>query len=125
MKLFFPAIVRGSLFNDRRDLPRYTSDQLKVATVRAACMYNDHSLISLQRNRFRSGNGQRHYRVEEYPLQFGASVHRIGDRKELCQLSLKPKPGSCMSAFRYGDEVLILVVHINGKVESIKFTPTP
>jgi hypothetical protein len=120
-RLYYPAVIKASTLHDKVYLPRHTSEAIENATVKAACMFNNHSLVTVQRTNFSFDNIERHYRLVEYPLRFGA-VHQLGDPVLLCKLSVSPADGDEVRAVPHGEDILVFVVHVDGRYEVVRFT---
>jgi len=121
-RLYYPAVIKASTLNeDKVYLSRHTSEAIENATVKAACMYNNHSLVTVQRTNFSIDNMQRHYRLVEYPLRFGA-VHQLGDPVLICKLSISPADGDEVRVVPHGEDILVFVVHVDGRYEVVRFT---
>lgn len=112
-------MIKASTLDDRHYLPRHVSKMMEEADVKAVSMYNNHSLITVQRSK---GRFKFHHRLlVEYPLKFHGEVHLIGEPIEICQLKLSARDDSQVRAVQQGNDVSIFVVHINGKLEVIRF----
>ncbi|KAK3377588.1 hypothetical protein B0H63DRAFT_477458 [Podospora didyma] len=119
-RMYYPAVIRASSLTDTSTLPRHHSEAVLQADVKAACMYNNHSLITVQKINLGARRMEWHYRLVEYPLRFG-EVHLLGDPIEIAKLDRIPDNASEVRAVQYDGDIFIFVVHADGHFEWITF----
>jgi len=130
--LFFPGIIEGvanagaqGQTPERNKQPRHISAELRASPPRAARMFNDHSLIAVQK-------GTRHAliplprpnRLVEYALKLDKGGPHLESGKEMIELKERAGEGSAVQVVRALETVLVLVCHVNGKVELVQFPPS-
>ncbi|KAI1075592.1 kinase-like protein [Whalleya microplaca] len=114
--LYFPAIIQGSVFDQKRALQRHISKELQESNVKSVCMFNNHSLVTVQKA------GIWHCQLYEYPLDFSMR-HSLGHGVPLCQTKLKPHKSSVMRIITHQNIIYACICHTSGKVEFIPFYP--
>ncbi|KAI0009696.1 kinase-like protein [Xylariaceae sp. FL0662B] len=116
--LYFPAIVTGLSLEQKRPLQRYISKEIQDSNVKAACMFNDNSLVTVQKARV--GWIFRDFRLYEYPLGFGVR-HSLGHGVSLCGMELSSHKSSAIRVIRHNQILYACSCHVDGKVEFIPF----
>jgi hypothetical protein len=121
---FYPAIIKASNLDDSRNLPRHISEHLRYVDVKAVCMFNNHSLVTVQKASLgMAGRVELHYRLVEYPMQFG-EVHVIGVPNEISKLgSMHFDSHTRVTAVQVGEKIIVVVFSGSGQIEMITFVP--
>ncbi|KAL7627288.1 hypothetical protein AAE478_001477 [Parahypoxylon ruwenzoriense] len=118
--LYFPAIVRSSISGQEQLLERPTSKELQDARVKAVCMFNNCSLVTIQKSL--RGLFQWRYQLFEYPVHFDNRLG-LGPGILLCQTRLAVSKSSIIRVFEHNQVIYACIFHIDGKVEFIPFRP--
>ncbi|KAI8629046.1 kinase-like protein [Xylariaceae sp. FL1651] len=119
--LYFPSVIRGSMAEQKRPLPRHISRQLQDANVKTACMFNN-SLITIQKPLPGTLPPKWHSRLFFYPLNLSGSP-RIQHGTELTKVKETPTDASVICVKKTEDDYHIYVIHVDGKVEVIQVIP--
>jgi hypothetical protein len=84
-------------------------------------MFNNHSLITVQKNTFGSGKLEWHYRLMEHPLDFTGDVHKLGEPVEICKLSASIDASTEVRTRQYGEDIFVMVFTVGGQIEWLRF----
>jgi hypothetical protein len=105
-----PSSVRG-----KRET-RACLNEIELFNFQTGCIFNDHSLITLEEGKF-------HSRLREYKIDY-KSTHILLPRKDLiCKVKSSVTCLSQMRVTRRGDTVVVIICNKNATVEFIKAVP--
>lgn len=115
---YFPAQIPES---GSTRISRKFSEQLRNVEVMAACVFNDYSLVTVQRGR----NVFADTKLVEYALPDGDGERdRLDEGTVHCRLRVVTKSPQ-VRVIPYGGNVLVLVCHLNGQIECVRFEAYP
>jgi hypothetical protein len=97
--------------------PRRHSEAIRKSYLKASNMYNNHSLIAIQK----ASVFQHRHRLVKHLLHLDETGHYFGDPIELAKVETRVGGTSEIKAVQAGGNIFFFIINLDGRYEMIRF----